>query len=212
METYTVEELSKQLKDMGYDVSSRTIKYYAYEKNMLQNLKAGKKSFTKDELDDIIKIQKLKNCTSMKLDEIREFIKNKDVFDIDNYIANQYCTTILKSSSSMNSKKSYADSLNNGINMAMLSSDCSWNNMTTNYAMPLGNSYRGCSIEKLNYDLGAISCYSSSNEKLSIKNESDYHKKEKRSIQVTDDILLTVTKDVNNEKLKKIVNFIKDLK
>lgn len=212
MGTYTVEELSKQLKDMGYNVSPRTIKYYAYEKNMLQNLKAGKKSFTESELYDIIKIQKLKNCTPMKLDEIREFIKDNDVLDVDNYIVKQYSTTISKSSSdSMSSANSYVNSFNNAINMAMMSSDCNWNNMTSNYAMPLENSYGSNSIEYLNYDLGMMSCCNFSNKELSIENEDDCHKKEKRSIQVTDDILLTVTKDVDNEKLKKIVNFIKDL-
>lgn len=192
METYTVEELSKQLKDMGYDVSSRTIKYYAYEKNMLQNLKAGKKSFTKDELDDIVKIQKLKNCTSMKLDQIREFIKNKDVCDIDNYIANQYCNTIFKSSSSVDSNHYYTGTLNNSMNMTSLSNNYNWSDTKANS--------RG------------IQAYCKSTEKeVSVKNNANDSNKTKRSIQVTDDILITVTKNVDNEKLKQIVKFIKSL-
>lgn len=207
METYTVEGLSKLLKDLGYDVSTRTIKYYAYEKNMFPNLKAGKKSFTKAELDDIIKIQKLKNCTSLKLDEIKDLIKEKSIVEIDDYITSRYY-------------KAYFNKKNFGQKPSLNMTIFNDKSISFSNNLNIENNIRNSFLENNQVQYNSFNCVDTLNVNLenktnntmsSIKTNDIDKSNNKRTIKVTEDITLMVNENINTEKLKEIVNFIKNL-
>lgn len=65
MKKYTAKSLSKALREIGYDISARTINYYAYDKNMFSNLQQGKE--VKENKDIVEYVLELINTKSMLL-------------------------------------------------------------------------------------------------------------------------------------------------
>lgn len=209
MDNYTVESLSELLKNMGYNVSPRTIKYYAYEKNMLSNLKPGKKSFTKTELDDIIKIQKLKNCTSLKLDEIKEIIKDKNIQEVNDYIAGRYYKSCFDEKSAIsNTMFSVANDNSMSFNSSLSCKDSNENFIKRSFSGDNQAFHGGYIGDKI---VNPLDQYNINNKMPVINSCENKESVSKRTIKVTDDITLTITENIDTKKLKEIINFIKNL-
>lgn len=89
MNRYTAKEAALKIKERGYDISDRTINYYAFEKKMF-SVEPGKNCFTELEIDKIESILLLKQNAGMSLDEIKSKINepNFNLQDIVEYCAN----------------------------------------------------------------------------------------------------------------------------
>ena len=209
MNRYTASKLSNTLQNLGYSVSVRKIQYYAYEKNMFPHLKAGKEAFSDRELEDVIKIQKLQKCTSLKLDEIKEIIKDKSIDDIDKYITGTYYSTFIPNLDSIDSCKRNLNSQSNYLNAFQANSFSSSNNGVC--LSDYNNKSNLNSLDKygLTNNVSKYSLEACANN-TSIKEEK-IQNTENRVISVNKDITLTVSSNIDNEKLKKIINFINQL-
>lgn len=72
---YSANEVSEVLLQRGYDINSRTINYYAYDKKMFE-LEKGKKTFTEKEIQKIQFIKDLQQYTNYNLSQIKKIINN----------------------------------------------------------------------------------------------------------------------------------------
>lgn len=79
---YTAEEVSNILKSAGFDITKRTVNYYAFEKKMFEIKRVGKKIFTNLEVDKILAILLLRERSDMNLDEIKKVINSYDLEEI----------------------------------------------------------------------------------------------------------------------------------
>ena len=78
---YTAKEVSEILSKEGfYDITPRTVNYYAFEKKMFEPIQTGKKCFSEREIEKIKSIKTLQESTNFTLDQIKEII-NKYSYD-----------------------------------------------------------------------------------------------------------------------------------
>lgn len=71
---YSAEEVAKILQSEGYDISKRTVNYYAFDKKLFEVKETGKNCFTDEELDKIRGIRILREYTNFTLNQIKEII------------------------------------------------------------------------------------------------------------------------------------------
>lgn len=84
-EGHSAEEVAGILRSAGYEVTRRTVNYYAFEKKMFQPKGTGKKIFTREDIDRMQAILYLRERSSLTLDEIKKIIGKDDfsLFDIE---------------------------------------------------------------------------------------------------------------------------------
>ncbi len=71
---YSAEEVAKILQSEGYDISKRTVNYYAFDKKLFEVKETGKNCFTDEELYKIRGIRILREYTNFTLYQIKEII------------------------------------------------------------------------------------------------------------------------------------------
>lgn len=107
---YTAKEVSEILSKEGfYDITPRTVNYYAFEKKMFEPIQTGKKCFSESEIEKIKSIKTLQESTNFTLDQIKEIInkysydeilsritpvsyKTLDEFDSGEYRVSSFCS------------------------------------------------------------------------------------------------------------------------
>lgn len=85
---YSAREVINKLNNKGYDIELRKLNYYVSEKKMIE-LNKGKNAYTNENIDDIEKILILKK-TNLKLDEIKDIIKDNSLEEIKRNYINPY--------------------------------------------------------------------------------------------------------------------------
>lgn len=82
IKTYTAEEVSQILQKEGFDITKRTVNYYAFEKNMFELSNTGKSCFTDVEIEKIKAIDLLREYTKFTLAQIKQIINTKSYEEI----------------------------------------------------------------------------------------------------------------------------------
>lgn len=99
---YSTSEVSEILKKRGYDISSRSINYYVYDKKMFE-VEKGKKSFTESEIEKLILIKDLQQYTTFNLSKIKKIISNYSIEEIKEIIRSKIGSAESKGYSTSNS-------------------------------------------------------------------------------------------------------------
>lgn len=99
---YSTSEVSEILKNRGYDISSRSINYYVYDKKMFE-VEKGKKSFTENEIEKLILIKDLQQYTTFNLTKIKKIISDYSTEEIREIIRNKIGNAESKGYSTLNS-------------------------------------------------------------------------------------------------------------
>ncbi len=179
---YSAEEAAKILKSEGYDISKRTVNYYAFDKKLFEVKETGKNCFTDEELDKIRGIRILQEYTNYTLNQIKEIINRYTLSEIT-----KMCEGRLQSIS-----------YNYGGNY-ITESICRTDSRTSSAGTP--NPVQGHSITPLHKN--AVVSLPRPIEEPDSKISSGT-----RTIKINDDITLIVSSAYDSEKLKKLIDFI----
>lgn len=86
---YSAQDIAGILQGEGYDISKRTVNYYAFDKEMFKLKETGKNSFTEEELEKIKAIKLLQEYTAYTLEQIKEIINKHSLGEIRNLCASR---------------------------------------------------------------------------------------------------------------------------
>lgn len=191
--TYSAEEVARLLTAEGYEITKRTVNYYAFEKNMFETL-TGKKSFSVEQLDKLKGIMILKRYTTYTLGQIKKIIETYDLAEIKSRFIKEIneLDENLSLSYFINSM-SYPLSneralLGNLDNLGLAQQDSLINSCVSEQTMD--NRIVAQKLKGLN----------------KIRNEDT-----QKVLKVTNDISLLLSQDVDKSKVKRILDFIKEI-
>lgn len=108
---YAVNDVSQILKNKGYDISTRSINYYVYDKKMF-DIEKGKKSFTDLEIEKLMLIKDLQQYTTFNLSKIKKIISDYSIEEVREIISNKIQNAENKGYSSL-LNSSYSSSSDN---------------------------------------------------------------------------------------------------
>ncbi len=75
---FTAEDVARIMQSAGYNVTKRTINYYAFDKKMFKPTGSGKKAFTANDMDKIQAILLLREKENLNLKEISRIVNRED--------------------------------------------------------------------------------------------------------------------------------------
>lgn len=81
---YSAKELATKLQNDGFNISTRTINYYVFEKKMFEISNSGRNVFTDTDYDKLKAILFLKENSNLSLEEIKNEILTKTYDEIVN--------------------------------------------------------------------------------------------------------------------------------
>lgn len=197
--TYTAKEVAELLQAEGdTTITSRTVNYYAFEKNMFKVSGVGKGCFTDEDVDKIRAIRLLQESDrGLTLEKIKEKINKYTINEI-----REICTR--KAIEKLNvygylpyriSQGTLASSSYSTHGSDMVSSACSVH--TTSSGMTYTH---GISPKEIQYNhaVGRVDSLKQTGNSI-------------RIIKVNDDITLQLSSDVDTKTLKKIIEYINDI-
>lgn len=195
---YSAKEVSDIISSSKeFEISARTVNYYVFDKKLFNIDVTGKKAFTDKEIDKIRGILILKKYTNFTLDQIKEIINRFTILEIEKKFEKVNVYENIQNLY-MNSVSSYD------------SSDCHNIHPNTaieenaNYANTYSNTmYDAATISTADENANSVNSITTHNA-VTIPNKS-------RTIKINDDITLFVSGNIDNIKLKQIIEIIKIL-
>ena len=186
---YTAQEVAEILRREGDSkITTRTVNYYAFEKNMFEVSGKGKGTFSAEDIEKIRAIRILQCCTNYTLAQIKEVIKTQRVGEI----LQTYATAA----------QLYAHS-----QQSPSQTQLTWNSSVGNVstAGSTGCPYPPTSLDTLGVPVAAVRNFPQSA-------PTDYTNSSLRTIKINQDVTLTVSENITKAQLAKIIEFINKLR
>ena len=225
---YSAKELATKLQNDGFNISTRTINYYVFEKKMFEISNSGRNVFTDNDYNKLKAILFLKENSNLSLEEIKNEISIKTY---DEIVDSKVSTVINTYTNTFTSSESLNPSVANSTNFfrscttdtlfannvcitepdsVSTVSNCS---TTTSYSDNVSNSSNGISLQS--YANGIITTAKTPNfeatKSCTIQTLPKKEIKENKSTKLllSKGIFLEYTENADMEQVKKIVEISK---
>lgn len=221
---YSAKELATKLQNDGFNITTRTINYYVFEKKMFEISNSGRNVFTDTDYNKLKAILFLKENSNLSLEEIKNEILTKTYDEIVNSkvsnVINTYtnsCTTFDNINPSIPDNTNFfrscsTDSMfTNNVCVSNSPSVCASLTTyatTTSCSSNVSNSSNGISLQASTEDFSATPLNYETTKTPTIQTLPKKEKKETK-ILLTKGIFLEYTENADMEQVKKIVEISK---
>lgn len=182
---YSAKEIAELLNKDGFmDVTSRTVNYYAFDKKMFEITSSGKKCFSEIELKKIKGIKKLQEATNFTLEQIKEVINKYSYEEIEARFSPVSYRNVGEFESTYSSIDTDTPNLINS-------------NRSTNFSSLIGHQPQ----------IKTKSFTEAVSNSVNIEQQNTLQ----RNLRINEDITLTISDNINTEKLQEIVKNIQEI-